>query len=409
MFNKETDYSNQDLVNLLYYLDDNYSDFTVLHSNYQTSYSGDKTVLAFGLVKELSSLSALSHRVRAKNQFKLFGYFTYEAFNKASNNQINLLKFQEYKNHIIIDHKNNKLNFVLENDSIFNQINNHKAKPNHNKTQICSSHSSNMTDEDFKSYVTEIKKDISYGEYYQLNLTRKFFGKTAKNTDKIGIFLNLTQEFPAPYSALIRHQDKYIISSSPERFIKIENNKIQSRPIKGTLAKTKSSNKELLYNSIKDRAENLMIIDLMRNDLSPSSILGSVKTGKLFEIDEFANLYHMSTNVMSKKLDNISNIEVIKNAFPPASMTGAPKKAVTDRILEIEKLPRGVYSGAIGYFTDQEYCDFNVVIRTIIFDKDSYEYQVGGGITYDSDPELELQETNIKSAKIRKVLGISDN
>ena len=395
---------------ILSYIEYKYNNYTVLHSSYKTSYSGDKTIIAFDVIENIETLSYLSSKLHPEEPCKLFGYFTYEAFNDSYINKTRFpkLKFQYYRNHITINHTTNNIKFELVNQDIFEAIIAYTQKNKASRRfATCERVSSNMTDEEFKQYVTDIRHDIENGEYYQLNLTRKYWGKFGQDIDKISVFLNLAKEFPSPYSALIRHHDKYIISSSPERFIKIEDDNITSRPIKGTLAKStaaKSGND--LYLSQKDRAENLMIIDLMRNDLSLSAESGSVATGPLFEIDEFSNLYHMSTNVTATKKSQIANIDVIRNSFPPASMTGAPKLAVTKRISELEKLSRGIYSGAIGYFDGDSYCDFNVVIRTIIFDGNKFEYQVGGGITYDSDPELELSETKAKAAKIRKVLGL---
>jgi para-aminobenzoate synthetase component I len=409
MFSIETTFNTKILAKILFFIDSQYKNYSVLYSSLITSYSGSKSIIAFDMIENIESLIYLKNKLSAKTNHKFFGYFSYECFvkNNFDRTPTNSLNFQYYRNHINICHKTNTIKFELTDKKLYQDILDFDFL-----LRDCNSspidNSSNMTDDEFKRYVQEIKKDILNGEYYQLNLTRKFFGKFEKDINKVNLFLKLSQEFPSPYSALLRRGNQYMISSSPERFITIDNNIIKSRPIKGTLKKTLSENDlQKLANSSKDKAENLMIIDLMRNDLSLSAKQGSVKTGPLYEIDEFANLLHMSTNVTAIKDDNCSNLDVITNAFPPASMTGAPKHEVIKKISELEKLPRGIYSGAIGYFDNNNSCDFNVVIRTIIFQENKFEYQVGGGITYDSDPELELAETNIKAAKIRKVLRLT--
>jgi len=411
MFSIETTFNTKIFAKILFYIDSRYKNYSVLYSSLITSYSGSKSIIGFDMVENIESLVYLKNKLSAKTPNKFFGYFNYECFSKHNSNhsQPDTLNFQYYRNHISICHKTNIIKFELTDKKTYHEIldfdydfllRNANASPVDN--------SSNMTDDEFKQYVQDIKADILNGEYYQLNLTRKFYGRFTKDMSKVNIFLKLSQEFPSPYSALLRRGNQYVISSSPERFITIDENIIKSRPIKGTLKKTNSTNdQQKLANSSKDKAENLMIIDLMRNDLSLSASKGSVKTGPLYEIDEFSNLLHMSTNVTATRDKSCSNLDVIANAFPPASMTGAPKQAVMDKINELEKLPRGIYSGSIGYFDNNNSCDFNVVIRTIIFQENKFEYQVGGGITYDSDPELELTETNIKAAKIRKVLGLT--
>ena len=410
MFLKKTNKNNIQIDQILYFIEELYQNYTVLHSSYKTSYSGDKTIIAFGLVEDIKDLSGLTAKLQSDEQIKLFGYFSYEAFDESNTNEdrdFPKLKFQHYRNHIIINHASSNVEFELESESLFNNILAFKRHSHETKSyELRGKLNSNMSDNEFMQYVESIRRDIASGEYYQLNLTRKYFGEFKEQADFTSILLGLALEFPSPYSALIRHDDKYIISSSPERFIQIDHGNILSRPIKGTMPKSLGSTAKNLYNSAKDRAENLMIIDLMRNDLSLSAEFGTVKAGPLFEIDEFANLYHMSTNVMAKKKADLTNLDVIKSAFPPASMTGAPKHAVMKKITELETLERGIYSGAIGYFSGSNYCDFNVVIRTILFDGKKFEYQVGGGITYDSDPQLELEETQIKAAKIKKVLGL---
>ena len=410
MFIKEKPLKSIDLQKVLRFINDFYEDYTILYSSKKTKYSGKKSIFAFGLIEDIEDLSLLQEKLKENSQDYFFGYFGYEAFEKENNNESFIkfpkLKFQKYQNHIIFDHELNKVEFLLQNEKLYQKITSFDKK-NEENDRLSLNFSSNMTDNEYIEKVKQIKTAISKGDYYQLNLTRKYFGEFKQKINIINVFLDLIKEFPVPYGALIRYGKKYIISSSPERFIKIEDSKIQSRPIKGTIKKSLNNDAKVqLSESAKDKAENLMIVDLMRNDLTLSSLAGSVKVDNLYSIDEFTNLFHMSSDIFAKKAANFSNLQVIKNAFPPASMTGAPKITVKTNIKQFERLERGVYSGAIGYFKGNNYCDFNVVIRTILIEENKFEYQTGGGIIYDSDPLLELEETKIKSAKIRKVLGL---
>ena len=330
MFLIETTFNKKILAKILFYIDSRYRNYSVLYSSLITSYSGSKSIIAFDMIENIESLLYLKNKLLAKTTDKFFGYFHYECFSKdnGKHSHTNSLNFQYYRNHINICHKTNTIKFELTDKKIYEEILKFDfLLRDSNSAPI--DNSSNMTDDEFQNHVQDIKADILKGEYYQLNLTRKFYGRFVNDINKVNIFLKLSQEFPSPYSALLRRGNQYIISSSPERFIAIDNGIIQSRPIKGTLHKQNTDEDyNTLANSSKDKAENLMIIDLMRNDLSLSAKHGSVKTGPLYEIDEFSNLLHMSTNVTAIKDDNCSHLDVIENAFPPASMTGAPKHEV---------------------------------------------------------------------------------
>ena len=267
---------------------------------------------------------------------------------------------------------------------------------------------SNMSKEEYLTKVKKIRADIINGDYYQVNLTRKFYTKIELN-NKFSIFRNLVNNSPSPYMAYFKLNDVEILSSSPERFINIDKNgKINTRPIKGTIAKVKEDKRQIhkLKNSYKDQAENLMIVDLMRNDLGISAQKNSVQIGKLFAIDSFATLHHMSSSINAQKKYSISSLDTIINAFPPGSMTGAPKIAAMHSIKNLEPQDRGIYSGCVGYFAGDGSCDLSVIIRTIIIKNNFLEFQVGGGIIYDSDPQTEWQETITKAQGICKALNI---
>lgn len=270
---------------------------------------------------------------------------------------------------------------------------------------------SNFSKAEYLSKVENIKEKIANGDLYQANLTRKFFGKI-QIQNKFELFLKLNQASPANYSSFLKLNENYIISSSPELFLQIaENGLVKSSPIKGTAPRFKDKNqdilsKENLQNSQKEQAENLMIVDLVRNDLSKSCEVNSVKVENLFQINSYKTVHHMSSDIIGLKKKNISNLEVIKNCFPPASMIGSPKIKAMEVCSTSEKIKRGIYSGSIGFISDKN-CLLSVVIRTLIIKKNDFEFQVGGAITFDSDPLKEWEETVNKSKGIARALGLN--
>ena len=256
-----------------------------------------------------------------------------------------------------------------------------------------------MTDEEYKQKVAVIIEKIRAGELYQANLTRKFYGEI--KADPFELFCKLTEISPAPYSAYIKFGDTHIISASPEKFLSIENGVAETCPIKGTLSS--SSPAALLALSEKDRAENLMIVDLMRNDLAKTCT--NVRVPKLFEITSYKAYHHMSSTILGDT--TASPLEVALGCFPPGSMTGAPKISAMKLCSELEGIERGVYSGALGWISGDA-CDLSVVIRTLIIQGNKFEFQVGGGIVADSTPEKELEEIYVKAGPILKALGVRD-
>ncbi|MES2677257.1 MAG: aminodeoxychorismate synthase component I [Pseudomonadota bacterium] len=271
---------------------------------------------------------------------------------------------------------------------------------------------SNFSKSEYFHKVKSIQTHIKNGDIYQANLTRKFFGKfTTKPQNPFEIFLKLNRESPANYSAFLKLDKNYIISSSPELFLKIDaQGKVLSSPIKGTAKRFKDQKldaaaKKNLQNSSKEQAENLMIVDLVRNDLSRNCLAGSVRVENLFKISSYKTLHHLSSDICAIKNPQSSNLDIIKSCFPAGSMTGAPKIKAMEICQELEQQNRGVYSGAIGFIGAQD-CELSVVIRTLIIKEDQFEFQVGGAITFDSNPQKEWQETINKAKGIAKTLGI---
>lgn len=276
---------------------------------------------------------------------------------------------------------------------------------------------SNFSNASYLEAIHDIKKMIAKGDFYQTNLTRKFFGEFEKKPNQkesFKLFVDLTKSSSANYSSFLKLDENYIISSSPELFLKVEKSgKIISRPIKGTTPRSLNKkrdheNKKNLKKSEKEKAENLMIVDLVRNDLSRVCRAGSVFVKKLFEITSYQNVHHMSSEVCGKIAEGITSLDVIRNCFPAGSMTGTPKIKAMAVAAKKEKIDRGIYSGAIGFFDNSVNPEINlsVVIRTLILRDKKFEFQTGGAITFDSNPESELEEIFNKAKAIKRLLGI---
>jgi para-aminobenzoate synthetase component 1 len=218
-----------------------------------------------------------------------------------------------------------------------------------------------------------------------------------------------------PFASLFKLHEKYVLCASPERFLKKEGTKIISQPIKGTMKRGKNEAEDeilkyQLRHSEKEIAENMMIVDLVRNDLARTAKTGTVKVEEIFGIYTFPQVHQMISTVTAQIDEKTSIVEVIKNAFPMGSMTGAPKIKAMELIEQYEKTKRNVFSGAIGYMTPNQDFDFNVVIRSIFYDNSQkyLSFQAGSAITYDSVAVKEYEECLLKTKAIREVLGKID-
>ena len=200
-----------------------------------------------------------------------------------------------------------------------------------------------------------------------------------------------------------------IISSSPERYLKIRNNKIETRPIKGTISRDQNvvadlANKNKLYHSEKDRAELLMIVDLERNDLGRIAVDGTVKVDELFLVESYATVHHLVASITAEIAIDIDIIDCIKNTFPGGSITGAPKIRAMEIIEELEPTKRKAYTGALGYIGFNNVADLNIAIRTVIINNNKAYFQVGGGVVWDSEAEAEYEESLLKGKALRNAL-----
>lgn len=266
-----------------------------------------------------------------------------------------------------------------------------------------------QTATDYKANVDTVKRYIQAGDCYQVNLSQEFNGRYKGNS--WDAYKALTKAHPTPFSAFLRQREADVLSISPERFLSINQNIIKTSPIKGTRARGKTATEdqalaEELKHSEKDRAENLMIVDLLRNDLGLHAEPGTVKVEGLFELESFRNVHHLVSHIKATLRSEVTPLRALLAAFPGGSITGAPKIRAMEIIRELEPHWRGPYCGSIFYYGLDGTLDSNIAIRTMLCeneqtDESGEEHGTircwgGGGIVADSDPESEYQETLTK-------------
>ncbi|HEY1045630.1 MAG TPA: anthranilate synthase component I family protein [Bacteroidia bacterium] len=258
--------------------------------------------------------------------------------------------------------------------------------------------------------VEKIKQDIKAGSYYEMNYCIEFKAKFQQIAN-YHLALRLCNRSPSPFSVYMKSGNKTILCSSPERFICKQGDELISQPIKGTnkrLAdKANFAQMQALKSDEKERAENVMIVDLVRNDLARICKTGSIKVKELFGTYPFRAVNHLISTISGTLKNDVKVSEIFESAFPMGSMTGAPKIEVMKHILKYEDTPRGLYSGTIGYIEPEGDFDFNVVIRTLVFDEtaDKISYHVGSAITFDSDAEKEYEECLLKGSKLAQLFN----
>ncbi|MBD1432260.1 anthranilate synthase component I family protein [Sphingobacterium sp. DN00404] len=257
----------------------------------------------------------------------------------------------------------------------------------------------------------QLLKHIRQGDIYEVNLCQEFYTEHV-TLSPLTVYQKLNQISPTPFSCFFKIKDKYILSASPERFLAKRGNTLISQPIKGTAPRGKSTEDDrdiiaTLKNSPKEIAENVMIVDLVRNDLTRSAREGTVKAERQLEVQTFQQVHQLVSTITCEKRPDISDIEVIRNTFPAGSMTGAPKISAMKLCDRYENSKRGIYAGSVGYFDPAGNFDFNVVIRSLLYNstKKYLSFHTGGAITIDADPEKEYQECLLKASAILKTLN----
>lgn len=265
--------------------------------------------------------------------------------------------------------------------------------------------------EDYLRRIKECLEHIHYGDVYELNFCHEFMAEGA-NIEPYEVWKSLNNITRAPFSCYLQFQDKHLMCASPERFIQKQGSRVISQPIKGTTRRGENeiedeALKNKLITSDKERQENIMITDLVRNDLSKTALPGSVNVDELCGVYSFNTVHQLISTVSSQVDANTPVVDIIKAAFPMGSMTGAPKIRAMELIEKLESMKRGIYSGAVGYLNSRGDFDFNVVIRSLMYNRTSKHLSamVGGAITAESDPEAEYEETLLKVRALQQALS----
>jgi para-aminobenzoate synthetase component 1 len=403
----------------------NFEEAIFLDSNsYKDSYSSFDALLAVDayatLSTSLNSFEKLSHFQKITDDW-IFGYLSYDLKNDLEDlksNNYDGLEFPElffFQPKKIIQIQGNQVHFLYltelgneatkDYDTILNLVADKKeSKASNVKIKL------RIHKDSYHDKAAQFLKHIHRGNIYEANFCQEFYAEDTK-IEPISTFLNLNKISKTPFATFLKFHNKYLLSATPERYLKKVGNTIISQPIKGTAARsTDKEQDELLKKSlaedVKERAENIMITDLVRNDLSKIAKRGSVTVEELCKVYTFEQVHQMITTITAQVESTLNPIEIIKATFPMGSMTGAPKIAALQIIEELEETKRGLYSGAVGYFTPNGDFDFNVVIRSILYNevKKYVSFSVGSAITAKSQPEKEYQECLLKAKAMRKVL-----
>lgn len=405
--------------------DENY--LALLFSASRNNYTGKRSFLAIkpNDILEANSFDDLSKKISTQKKAdeildRWFGYLSYDLKNdleflrQDSPTYVETPLIWLIKYNVILEflHESNELFLHLREEEdlsfVMNKLNNYINDNEKLEIEIINIES-NFTDQEYFEAFNIIQEHLKSGDIYQANLTRKFFGEI-KCSNYIKFFANLMKISPTPYGSFLKFNNLKIISSSPEQFLNItKEGLISSRPIKGTARRAIKEEddvkvKNALEKCPKNLSENLMIVDLMRNDLAKSCVTGSINVEELFQVNSFSTLHHMHSKITGIKKPEISFIDVIKSAFPPGSMTGCPKIKAMEICSSLEIIRRGIYSGALGYLCENGEVDLSVVIRTLVVKNHKFEFQVGGAITIESEANAELEETKTKSIALFKAL-----
>ena len=306
--------------------------------------------------------------------------------------------FGEYHEYLVFDHKREEW---LEHGSLSQD----RRETPFTKLSGSLPFSGHTTRDEFCAMVRSAQEYISAGDIYQVNLAHRFSARVPESFSAFLLHQRLREYSPAPFAAYIALGESCIVSSSPEQFLSISGRTIQTRPIKGTRPRFRDREEDEksaydLITSPKEVAELIMITDLERNDLGQICEFGSVEATELLKLERFAQVFHLVSTVEGRLRSEIDHVSALHACFPGGSITGAPKKRAREIIEELESIPRGIYTGAIGCFGFNGESRFNIAIRTAVLEKEELHFHVGAGIVADSVPEKEWEETLHKAAGI---------
>ncbi len=375
------------------------------------------------LKKKLSFFKSIRHKGLPLYFGGAVGYFSYETAHffeklpRAAKDDINSpdIYFSFFDKSIIYDHfRKEMIIVVLGNDydklpSRLLEIKNiitRELKPIDKKIQ-CGALRSNFSKERYIEAINKIKEYIKAGDTFQVNLSQRL--KAEISGDPLTVYKNLVKINPSPFSALLEFDDIKIISSSPERLVRLENGIINTRPIAGTRPRGKTRKEGLklekeLLGSEKERAEHTMLVDLERNDIGKVCDYGSVRLTEAMSIEKYSHVMHLVSNIRGNLHKSKDRFDLLKAVFPGGTITGCPKIRTMEIIDELEPNARGPYTGSLGYFNFSGGMDFNIIIRTLIMKGNKIYTHAGGGIVADSIPEEEYKETLYKAQAMIKAV-----
>jgi len=401
--------------------------FCVLNSN-EWQGSNNEMIAAIDSIEGISpsenSFDALKIFHKEKNDW-LFGFLSYDLRNEIENlssenpDRVGFPQMHFFRPKYVFTVRRDKVEIGFlpevcsekEVENLFREILSLNPKPGTRNPELIIS--ARISKQGYINTINKIKQHIHRGDIYEMNYCMEFFSG-GSGINPAEVFLKLNEASQTPFSVFYRMDDKYLLCASPERFLKKEGRRIISQPIKGTARRGKTITedielKELLSQNEKEKSENVMIVDLVRNDLSRTC--DNVKVDDLFGVYTFKQWHQMISTVSGVMKDEIHFSDVIKNSFPMGSMTGAPKVRAMELIEKYEKTKRGLYSGAVGYITPEANFDFNVVIRSILYNSSSkyLSFQVGSAITANSIPENEYSECLLKAKGMFEALGLNSS
>ena len=392
-------------------------------------YISSSVLIAIGATEELSINDPSNALVRLQQFYDskkgwLFGYLTYDLKNateilissNGDNQEFPLLQFFEPQ--VVVEKRAESVSFYFDDEYI-------SEKDAKDIVDFCFSTSapqkeeknekiniqSKISKEEYINAVNKLKEHIHKGDIYEINFCQEFFAEKVVLKTPL-IYKKLNEISGAPFSAYCKFQEHYLMCASPERFLKRKSDRLLSQPIKGTIRRSKDAEedeelKKELYNNNKERSENVMIVDLVRNDLSRIAKKGSVEVEELFGIYTFKQVHHMISSISCELKETTTFTDIIRSMFPMGSMTGAPKISAMKLIEEHEKTKRGLYSGAVGYISPTGDFDFNVVIRSILYNEKNkcLSFITGSAITEKAEAEKEYEECLLKAKAMFEVLS----
>jgi len=322
--------------------------------------------------------------------------------------------FAFYDSVLAIDHLTNKLFVLSVNKAGFKKIIRllseigFKEQAPASGDKQCAKPVSNFTKNEYFKAINKAKDYIGKGDIYQVNLSQRFTVNSQRKAHRI--YEKLRQESPACFSAYLDCTDFQIVSSSPERFLSLKDRIVQTRPMKGTrprsaIQKADERLENQLLNSAKDKAELMMIVDLMRNDLGRVCEYSSIKVKSLRNLERYKTVFQTTATIEGVLHKEMDGLDLIRACFPGGSITGCPKIRAMEIIHELEQAPRNIYTGSLGYLSFCGNLDFNILIRTILKQKNKLSFSVGGGVVSDSSPEAEYEETLVKARGILRAIS----